>query len=262
MSDPDRPFQSQYFFSIDTRLDGKPVGDVPGGFRMDIAYEEGGRVWTQGEKYFRDWIERRPSLTDWWKPIEGVPDVGVLEDSRLAYDAIATLRKLGKFDPYGPEVRRQHGDRKPELEWYGLDGEVLSGGDWTMVRHDGVVRFEGRMTIRSSDEDRALLDTCLTAVVDLRQRAQDSIQDGGSIYRRWRSSGFGKGREVPVVFAATFESAQQAAPSWAPKRYARQAEQHWKYARLTRGQFVAVGKVALDTASLSPMKLDVFEVYA
>ena len=263
MSDhPDPSFRSQYFFSIDARLDGNAVGDVPGGFRMDIAYEEGGRVSTDGEKYFRAWIEKNPNLKDWWTAIEGLPEVGVLVDSRQAYDAIAALRKLGKFDPYGPEVRSRHGDHKPELEWFGIDGEILSGGDWTIVRHDGVVRFEGRMTIRSSDEDRALLDTCLTAVVDLRHRAKDSIQDGGSIYRRWRSSGFDKGREVPVVFAMTFESAQHAVPSWAPKRYARQAEHYWKYARLARGQFVAVGTVALDTAALSPMKLDVYEVYA
>ena len=259
---PDQPFKWQYFFSIDTRFDGKPVGDVPGGFRMDIAYEEGGRISTDSGKYFRDWIESNAQLKDWWKAIEGLPDVGALQDSRTAYDAIATVRKLGKFDPYGPEVRRQHGDLKPELEWFGIEGEVLSGGDWTIVRHDGVVCFDGRMTIRSSDEDRSLLDTSLTAVVDLRNRAKDSILDGGAIYRRWRSAGFGKGKEVPVVFAATFESVQQAAPSWAPKRYARQAEHYWKYARLIRSQFVAVGTVTLDSGSLSPVKLDVYEVYA
>ena len=111
MSD-DAPFKWQYFFTIDARLDGTPVGDVPGGFRIDIVYEEGGRVWTDGEKYFSDWIAKNGELEGWWKPIEGLPIDGLpkldeLKNPSTAYDKIATLRKLGKFDPYAPEIMKR-----------------------------------------------------------------------------------------------------------------------------------------------------------
>jgi hypothetical protein len=260
----EQPFKWQYFFTIDTRIDGAAVGDVPGGFRMDIAYEEGGRVFTDGEKYFRDWIKGKADLKEWWTQIEGVdglPAVGALDDSRTAYEAIATVRKLGKFDPYSPEVRKRTAGARPQLEWFGLEGEISTGSDWTIVRDDGVVRFEGRVTIRSSDEERALLDTSLRAVVDLRDRAKDSIPDGASMYRKWRSSNFRRDEPVRVVFAAAFESTQQTPPSWAPKRYAKQAAHYWKHSRLNRGQFVAVGTVGLDPNLLSPLTVDVYEVY-
>jgi uncharacterized protein DUF3237 len=51
------------------------------------------------------------------------------------------------------------------FEWDGLEGQILSGGDFALIRTDGVLALDGRVTIQANDG--TLIDAIYRGLVDL-----------------------------------------------------------------------------------------------
>jgi hypothetical protein len=250
----------KYMFTMTADVDAKPLGEAPGGFRMDLAYSNG-RAETRASDYCSDWLT-------------GV-DVGDLfpkngkTSDQEAYEILRQTRQSGGAGAHPLQALQS----RQKLEWFGFEGSFLRGGDWAIVRSDGVGQFSGRITLRSDDPDQAVVDANLSGVVDLRLRRVDearpdetraadgadpgrprrtyrhtnAIGDGSMLYNAWRNGSLeaaGPGEtfsDIPLCLAISFESAVGRAESWATDKLKRQTAGAWKVLRLLRGQFVALG---------------------
>jgi hypothetical protein len=224
----------KYFFSVEPRIETIPVGEVPGGFRVDLRYvSAGSAVWTDPEAYDRDWAG---------------PDV--------SYKTVAPVRKQAQADsPLAAALSAG------TIQWPGIDGEVLSGTDWATVRTDGVMTFDGRVTLKTDDD--FLVDAVISGVVDLCDPSKPrSDAESRALYTSWLNGGIAY--PVPLLLAVHFEAANNV-ESWANVKIKRASSSFWKYARLVRGQFAAVGEMVLGKTTYSPLSrvsLDVYEVSA
>jgi len=155
--------------------------------------------------------------------------------------------------------------------WHGITGKILTGGDWVLVRKNGVARFDARVTIKTDDD--VLIDAVFSGDVDLaaavpslRARARDV---GAAVYDAYRN-GTPEVTELPVALSVRFEAAEQPYlrpgedDSWIEKsRYNRQRKNFPKYQRLVRGLFVARGNVTLRPEKRWPPReiaLRIFEL--
>jgi len=256
----DQPPQLKYFFSVKhSEVESRPVGEIPGGFRVDLRYgQQPKSVFTDPKRYCTDWTP--PSFYD-GLTAEDKHELGFSTNPAKAEEFYAHLQERRK-DTSSPIKGLL--DRRV-LEWFGFDGEFVSGGDWSLVRDDGVLLYNGRITIRSDDsneqEGRFLVDAVISGVVDLRDRQKDSLS-GQRAYRSWQL-GTLPNTTIPITMAVRFEAADRA-ETWAADRYKLQARHFWKYQRLIRGQFIAVGTAGIKKDErFSPIRqvaFDVFEV--
>lgn len=252
-----------YMFSMRLEIAGRPLGEVPGGFRLDLEYVAG-KVETRADLYHRAWLaDRIPLLEERFARLaekngEKIDPPGRDATPATWYRILQSLRRRRGASEHPLQELQNHQDG---LEWFGFDGDLLAGHDWALVRDDGVVQLGSRVTILSHDEEQAVVEASLTGNVDLRAAAgAPALSDAGDVFQRWRAGGL-KQAIVPVALAASFTSATRIAESWAPARMKRQGEGAWKLARLLRGQFVAVGQAALGASRLSPLELVTLDVY-
>jgi hypothetical protein len=138
--------------------------------------------------------------------------------------------------------------------WHGLDGEIVSGGDWILIQKDGVARFDARVTIKT--EDHFLIDAVFSGAVDLvaavpSLRVADVRDLGRAVYERYERGG-PEDKELPVRLSVRFEAAEKPSlrpgedDSWIKKsRYAKQIDLFPRYQWLVRGLFVGRGAVTL-----------------
>ena len=278
-------WQSRYAFTIDANVEGRAVGEIPGGYRVDIQYQPSGNtasVTTEAAKAYDSWIHGNISAIEkalesagfevpssagpleWWQAIEyfrcapdpsdlsAKPSLTALPKGFKLVDGLAfRSARLALADGH----RGWNGTQSP-LDWYGLKANILSGSDWAVVRTDGVAEFSGRFTMRSADDDHGLIVATLTGPVDL---ATATIPRD-RVFVDWKNGALGS--SVKLLLAATFEAARPA-QSWAPQRYIKQGEGFWKYEQLTRSQFIAVGTGTLLNQRFSPITgihLDVYEL--
>lgn len=223
----------KYFFTVEPRIETIPVGEVPGGFRVDLRYLEGGpSVTTDGPAYAGAWLAKLNS-----------------QFSDLSAVRTATAQTLRPLHESG------------QLEWQGIEGTILSGTDWATVRSDGVISFDGRATIRTDDE--FLIDAVVSGVVDLRPRTTPMTRNKSrEVYTDWLNGGLK--HAIPVSLAVHFEAAENV-ESWANNKIKKASEAYWKYERLVRGNFVALGDMTLQNTAYSPIStliLDIYEVTA
>ena len=159
-----------------------------------------------------------------------------------------------------------------ERPWNGLEGSILGGGDFFLVRSDGVLELDGRVTLRA-DPDDTLIDIVYRGVVDLARYAKNidlpqarSIEDAekrrlatearvSEAFERFINGsleleGEQADPELPVMLTATCELAtgpwsevEGEDTSWVKDRYLRLQEYVWRYEVLTRQQFVGRGKL-------------------
>ncbi len=244
----------KYFFSVEPRIETIPVGEVPGGFRVDLRYvTAGSRVWTDPGAYDGAWWDSA-AAKELNERLAGTDGPKLPE--RFDYKALAAVRKAAGADSPLKAVRDAG-----LLEWLGLDGEVLSGTDWATVLTDGVITFDGRVTIKSDDD--FLVDAVVSGVADLREPGKP-LTDARSrtLYTDWLNGGIA--HPVPLSLGVHFEAANST-ESWANVKIKRASSNFWKYARLVRGQFAAIGEMTLQRTTYSPIaraRLDVYEVTA
>jgi hypothetical protein len=233
--------QCKYYCHFASPVDSQNIGDTPAGFRIDLKYERNKSVLTtSANDYESDWTKNRQ-----------------LPHDLSTYDQISRARN----DPqrYDDLKSERHSRR---LEWFGIEGGSLTGGDWALVRSDAVIVFEGRITLETKEADTKegfIFDMILRGQVDLRGEA--SLDDVSKLFQGLRN-GAPIASPYPIQLAATFEGAQSEA-TWTSKEIRRRASHHWKYARLMRGQFLAVGTAHFGAELGGPLNyldLDIFEV--
>ena len=243
-----------YFFSVEPRIETIPVGEVPGGFRVDLRYiTAGSKVWTDPRAYDREWssVELDKKLAE-ISAHAGEPAL----PEKLSYKSLAPVRKQSGADS-ALEAALSAG----VIQWPGMDGEILSGTDWATVRTDGVITFDGRVTIRTDDD--FLVDAVVSGVVDLREPGKPHAEaDSRTVFTSWLNGGIA--HAVPVSLGVHFEAASNV-ESWANVKIKRASSNFWKYVRLVRGQFLAIGEMVLQKTTYSPISkltLNVYEVTA
>ncbi|HEY0705472.1 MAG TPA: DUF3237 family protein, partial [Polyangia bacterium] len=276
----------KYYFTLHAtgaHLQSQDLGEVAGGARLNLTYNRAPEaVSTRATDFLDDWMIEwlaRPGALAALQAVVTAPDWAALEkplaqlkSGKLSADERAAVARTLLAITQG--IRSE--GAKPAttdalragdlaLEWYGVEAEMLSGGDWALVRKDGVAAFQGRFTMRT--RDGVLIDCALSAAVDLlatldkgNKRAQVPLHeaDGRFDYAEWRTVA----RKVPATFALQFETPTRD-ESWAGDKY--RFVNAWKYARLGRGQFVGVGAFSTGGSAekepITGIDLHVYEVF-
>jgi hypothetical protein len=270
-------------FDIDAPVRSQWVGENPRGNRIDIQYEPGAKITTEPERYVEDWwmaldLRVREAVARLFVDVgllgSGPPEVEILTNRKFAFETIVKLRTTGpkaaRGSPLETLVAELQGDQpvpyELPLEWFGLDGTVLTGSDWAVVRSDGVAEFSGRLTLKSSDSDHALIGCLVGGVADLVSpvpfdptKPLPRPSSRALAIDDWIKGDVSD--HLPLLLNVTFDSSKGAQP-WAPRRYIEQDRGFWKYARLTQGQFVAVGTAYVKAGKpYSPIERVVLSIY-
>jgi hypothetical protein len=295
-----KDFENIYRFEITTGLrplvasggDPRAAGAVPGGRRFYLSYVDGkvtsprldeaavGRA-VQGvlERAFG---KELPALGEAdARGLAGCLDPALREAiqkeiqerrlGELCASAPGLQQFLGRFATAaelraarGPLARRLMEEAGMDV---GLEGAIVTSGDWAFLRDDGVFCLDGRFTIQALD------GTLISA--DLQARADVGRGLGGPAdlqsYRGWQERQLGPDRlALPLSGLLRFEvsgdpgdKAEFAAPRWL-----RASGCSWKYRHLGRHLFLGAGTLELDRRQGSPlaghacrMQLSVHEVH-
>ncbi len=256
---------ARYAFSINATAKATLVGATPDGARLDVQYDPTvgttPAASTDPVAWKRDWgpgpAPVDPLQTRAIALVAGEGSVGQrldvvrtrvgLQVAQRIQPQLVQSSKVEKRDASDPKFADDVAQAASRVEagqqagtlWMGLQGHIVSGSDWALIRTDGVLEITGRLALQSADDpDYALLTMTMAGSVDL-DASGTSGPPGSTLDQRFVDA-VGKG--IPMALATTFE-AGRTAPSWAPDRMKRQAAGFWKYARLTRAQFITVGNV-------------------
>ncbi len=145
--------------------------------------------------------------------------------------------------------------------WLGLNGHILSGVDWALLRSDGVIEFDGQLTLTDGpldDKKRlgVLVNARTSGAVDLVRPGDPRPHSIDHAFELWRTPR--DSATVPLALAFKFEAAREPEP-WASKKYTRSGG-HQRYAALSRGQFVGCGRIKLEQSQALKITLDVLQV--
>jgi hypothetical protein len=185
-------------------------------------------------------------------------------------------------------TKRRENTPPPAPFWEGFEGTLLSGGDFALLRLDGVLQLDGRLTLRS--REGVLADATYKGTIDLVESArvaaliaEHSPQHKGltkAIHALEASTfeDYARGQplsaplELPLLLYMAFEAANTPwtnAPgedlSWPAKRYLAHEKDFWRYRLLMRRLFIATGKLTFDRTvpmGISGMELDILGLSA
>jgi hypothetical protein len=152
--------------------------------------------------------------------------------------------------------------------WTGLAGEVITSGDWALVREDGLLILDSRFTIRA--RDGALISATLAGSANLAS-VYGSVK-GENPYDKWCNDDLPATRDLPIAVTLRFN-----APTFpgnesilAARRYRLATKNYWKYVSLGQALFVGGGHVTLalgsdgkanpETGIATNLKVDVYEL--
>jgi hypothetical protein len=265
------PFESQYFFTLAADVSAKPVGETPTGYRVDVQYQTPGEVNTDPNKYYDAWVKaKRADVEKLLNQADFPPDLQApgketqeAKEKRQAAavaNAVFKLRRAAKAGASSKVVEAAK-SLANLISWLGFDGEILSGSDWAIIRSDGVAEFNGRLTLRSKDEDHGLLALAAAGPVDMLPDVSYSGSSPSQGLQAVLNAIQGDSlKDKSVVIAATFDAAGEA-QSWAPRRMKDAADGFWKYKPLTRAQFAAVGKLTFGKSAASSITSVRYDFY-
>ena len=246
----------EYFFTLECNLNSTkpPPIRVPGGVRVHMGYlAEHSAISTDHKLFQRSWGKPpNPRLAD------------VSDEDRILVEKKLTKPPRPDIVKLLNDLARKYGEqlKDEKLEWPGLTGKVLSGGDTLLVRTDGVVVFDGRVTIE--EEKGFLIDVCASGVVDLRNAVPGrSGHEAFEAYCSGDASVAPRTGFIPVKLSIRFEASQGAgeAGEFAAKRYVLNSLNHWKFEPLVRGQFLGIGKVFVRPGQYWPAEKIELAVY-
>lgn len=237
-----------YYFTLSSGLQRMAATPAdarnPRGARFQVAFENG-VVETRADDY-----------KDTWKH-----ELLKFEREDLPYD------DKRDFDVTVPTGARA-------LPWNGLGGTVLSGSDFFLLRLDGMLELNGRLTIRA-EPDECLIDMVYSGIVDLNAHvaktsstkpkgdANDDKLTEAKVSQVFVDFVSGKlslrASTIPVQLTTTFEVAtgpwsktEGEDTTWIEDRYLERQRFVWRYEALARKQFVAVGDLHFATAGPLP----------
>ena len=210
----------EYMFSIKTKFPTRWVGETPAGYRLDVEYRGSG----EGGEIWTNYDE-------------------------LVATVVKGLRK--KFE-----------DGSPGRPWLGIDGRIVSGVDWALLRADGVIEFDGQFVLSDElgpdpDASGVLVNARTSGAVDLfagpdvtrpysLQHCVDEVKAIGAM------------KYVGIALSIKFEAPGESEP-WASKKYTRKKGQ-LKYIELSRGQFIAKGRLTSFASASALIDLHVFKI--
>lgn len=238
MADP--TFEHRYMFSVKAPLRSYKLGDSPQGCRIDVAYENG-TVTTDPTLFFESWR--------------------------------AELDRAGSAKVGSDSAKRQEWlkERRAEVKaaggppWLGLEGELISGSDWLLVRSDGAAEFSARATIREEEwankgatRGGGLINIDLTSVVDVANAVWSEPGNGPppSIDPLEKVADTSKGNFDLFFSAAVRLTTAQSSRAWAEERY--RSEGFWRFQRLPVHQYVANTKVNMNGGLPAAIEFDVW----
>jgi len=147
-----------------------------------------------------------------------------------------------------------------------IPGTVLSGADWTLLRSDGVMIFESRITLQFSRPDKDgestvpyLLDCTLSGMTDLAEVMKlDSGRTDEEIFDSLMRSKY-SGQHWPLSLKVRFEGSAGPPPredtSWLPENLLRAGTEFPFYRQLVRQELSAYGEVEVEEAPYFPAKI-------
>jgi len=277
----------RYMFDLETRLAARWVGKTPAGFRIDIEYQSAGanKVKTDPVKLLADWpassvdwlFERidyekahaapaengayvaaakqllhvGPKAEELWAA--GKPRAYLVAKSVSSREILTAVREYVAACP-----EYQSNDPSVELPWLGFDGDIVTGIDWAVLRADGVVEFDGRVTLRGHGPDSQNTDEYILINVEfggavdfLQAQRPVTIDQAAELLKTVRGI-------ADLALAMRFEAPQQPEP-WAAKRYKRNRGQ-LRYRHLSRGQFVGIGTINGVVPAGSIVSMGVYQI--
>ncbi len=246
-------FKTRYMFSVQAEIASYRLGESPEGSRVDIEYKAGGSVRTNADVFFRSWqqelsqaeAEFRKKDAKFALPVNSADRAKWLNDTRRA-------------EEWGG------------LDWLGLEGELISGSDWILVRRDGVAEMSGHATLREQtwpygDKERGgnIINVDLTTVADVGGAAVPSFAAAApaapkpkDVYEFWKASA-GEA-ELHFVLSLRFAVAD-GTQAWAGSTYG-SLEGFWRFERLPRYQYAGNAKAKLVDGLLKLIELDVWRI--
>jgi len=229
----------RYMFSIKTSLPARWVGETPAGYRIDVEYRGGGsqpEISTKFDLLVKDWTAELTKAYAEKKLPDPLP-----ADAKTLVEA---LRNAFGNDPARP--------------WLGIEGRIVSGVDWALLRADGVIEFDGQFVLTDGpvpdpNAIGVLVNARTSGSVDLYPNSPRPLSLAHCVdkVKSIQSKQF-----VGIALATKFEAPRESEP-WASKKYTRKTGQ-LKYIQLSRGQFVAKGKLISFATASAEIDLDVF----
>lgn len=144
-----------------------------------------------------------------------------------------------------------------------VEGTILSGGDFALLRLDGVLELDGRMTLKT--HDGVLVDAAYSGIVDLDrggkvdtlicdavndEKLNEQVHAAETQIFESHADGKIKAASTPILLCVSFETASMpwtTAPgedlSWVKDRYIGHRRKFWQYRRLARRPFIAAGNL-------------------
>jgi len=261
-------FKTRYMFSVKAELDSYKLGETPAGSRVDIDYKCG-TVKTDAKAYFQSWSDELRSL-------QTNGDIATKEVlARVNFDAPDPFRKDDDtkdiVESWLQRLRRatKPSDRPNNIDWFGLEGNLISGSDWLLVRTDGVAEMDGRITLQEEQWDEAgnpqgggLINTQLSSVVDLysvldkdgRRIHRGPRPPGSAVYEAWKKSNVPA--KLRFALALRFTAAEASQP-WAAAEY-RSLGGFWRNASLPLYEYTANVEADLDDGLIRSVELDIW----
>ncbi len=146
-----------------------------------------------------------------------------------------------------------------------VKGVVLNGGDWILVRNDGLVVFDAHFTIGKNEHDPDILQDIAATVrrelnrewdktdflVDLFLVGQARLPDQDA----WEKGDI----DIPFTIPVRMEAATEA-PPWAKARFGDLAESAKRFSAFTGNQCLAGGKLKIQSGRVISIKFDVFPI--
>ncbi len=233
-------------FSVGSTIAAHRIGETSEGYRVDIDYT-GGHVTTDWKMYKESWQELFPAYLREAKTDEA------------KRKKLAVLRSLD-------ELPFKKGD-DARFDWYGLEGKLVSGSDWLLIRSDGVAELDSRVTLQEDEftdsggkaAGGALINTELGTVVDLWQPKDPATErrpPGSVVYEAWKAS---KGSPaLRFTMALRFNLAEASQP-WAGADF-KSTGSFWRYESLPRYDYVGNAKATVESGLITGVYFDVWRV--
>lgn len=265
-------FSSKYMFSIEAGFSSRWVGETPAGHRIDLDFTKAAgdttikttlvRALSEHRDEIFKWTQLRASNDEKWaKELESWPLVRALiqpGNQHVPSDTAALNTQANGFLKSVETFLENEANQDVVPPWFGFTGKIVSGMDWALLRADGVIEFDGRLTLSDRPnlppEQRVLVNAQTSGAVDLMRPDEERPRGLDQAAEVLRS----ENGPLGVALALRFESPQRPQP-WAAKRYTRSKGQ-LRYAALSRGQFLGVGTLSDLKAATSKLTLDIFKV--
>lgn len=228
----------KYMFTLATCFTSRWVAETPAGNRVDLEY--------RGLPGHEKEVATNPELIDADGTLGRAHNLQREAEKDAEY--LDALRKA--FEKHSPSAR----------PWLGIEGHIVSGLDWALLRADGVFEFDGQLVISDGPRDDrhgkgVLVNVRTSGTVDFCRGTErpKSVADAKRIVKNVK-----EGSVFGIALAMKFEAPGESEP-WASRKYRRKQGQ-LKYIHLSRGQFIAKGKLTRFDADTPRIDLDVYEV--